>query len=196
MFESLSGKISLPENGVAVVQTGGVAFRCFVSANTMQKLSAMSEGTVYVFLHVREDALELFGFYDAAERKCFLQLTGVSGVGPKAALAILSVLTPDGLAAAISGNNVKAITAANGVGPKLAQRIILELKDKLASSAANNFVAATGVIPAGGFADEALEALTVLGYPAAVAQEAVNACRAESVEETIRQALRYLAGNR
>ena len=196
MFESLSGKISLPENGVAVVQTGGVAFRCSVSANTMQKLSAISEGTVYVFLHVREDALELFGFFDTSERRCFLQLTGVSGVGPKAALAILRVLTPDGLAAAVSGNNVKAITAANGVGPKLAQRIILELKDKLASSGANNFVAATGTIPAGGFADEALEALTVLGYPAAVAQEAVNACRAESVEETIRRALRYLAGNR
>ena len=196
MFESLSGKISLPENGVAVVQTGGVAFRCSVSANTMQKLSAISEGTVYVFLHVREDALELFGFFDTSERRCFLQLTGVSGVGPKAALAILSVLTPDGLAAAVSGNNVKAITAANGVGPKLAQRIILELKDKVGGGSVEldfSGPAVTAVPQKSNSLAMANAALQELGYsPAEITTALKGADPNASTEELIRHALRAM----
>ena len=194
MFDSLTGPISFPEPNIAVIQVGGVAFRCKISSATHAALSGSQEARVYTHLNVREDALELFGFADPEERSCFLLLTTVSGVGPKAAFSILSVLTPAQLAEAVAAGDVKAITAANGVGPKVAQRVILEMKGKLknmpfAAGAAGR--GAPSAVPSAAD-DEAVEALMSLGYTASEASSAVAANRADSLEETVRLALKSL----
>ena len=133
MFYSITGTVVHTDESSVALSCGGVAFRCFTSFNTLRKIASTGETvTLYTYLAVREDALDLFGFADTAELDCFKILIGVSGVGPKACLAILSQITPYKLALAVASGDVKAITAAQGVGPKIAQRIITEIKDKLA----------------------------------------------------------------
>ena len=134
MFYSLTGKIIHKDEQSVALLVGGVGFKCFTTRSTLAKINASNnhEETLFTYLNVREDALDLFGFYTNEELDAFKLLLGVSGVGPKAALAILSELTPDSFAVAVASGDTKAITQANGVGPKLAQRIVLELKDKLA----------------------------------------------------------------
>ena len=155
--------------------------------------------TLYTHLNVREDALDLFGFYDKNELECFKLLTAVSGVGPKAALAILSQLTPDRLAVCVAGGDVKAITAAQGVGPKLAQRVALELKGKLegfADSAALGDIAAAQKATVSYAGEDAVNALVMLGYSRAQASIAVGKLDANlSTEDMIKQALKTLARN-
>ena len=142
-------------------------------------------------MNVREDAIELFGFPSAEELSMFTKLLSVSGVGPKAALAILSVASPESIALAVICDDVKTITMASGVGPKLAQRIILELKDKMKASDVAN--AADSVNEAfGDAASEAVSALMVLGYSALDARNAVGAAKGESVEDIVREALTRL----
>lgn len=177
--------------------TGGVAFRCNTSYNTLRKLTSVNEEvTLYTYLSVREDALDLFGFYDTAELDCFKLLISVSGVGPKAALAILSKLSPDALSQSVATGNVKAITAAQGVGPKIAQRIIAELKDKLAPFAGQG----QGIsidIPASpqGAAAEAADALVSLGFSRSEASIAVGRLDPSlPVDELIKKALSGLSG--
>ena len=131
MFYSLTGKIVHTEPGFAVVDVGGVAFKCATSMGTLRTLRLNGSATLYTHLNVREDALDLFGFATQAELNCFKLLTAISGVGPKAGLAILSELSPEEVALAAAGGDVKRFCRANGVGPKLAQRIVLELKDKV-----------------------------------------------------------------
>ena len=154
------------------------------------------EATLYTVLSVSENDISLYGFASEEQQACFKMLTGVSGVGPKAGLAILSVLTPDRIALAISSGDHKAFTAANGVGPKLAQRITLELKDKvgkgLAGSAELGQVSAAAQ-SAGGVA-QAIGALVSLGYSQSEAAQAVARLDASlPVEELIRLALRGIA---
>ena len=132
MFYSITGKIVYIDTQSVAIETGGVAFRCSTTLTTLKRIGEKgSTATLYTYLNVREDALDLFGFADEQELECFKLLIGVSGVGPKAALAILSELTPDKLALCLATGDSKAITRAPGVGPKLAQRVVLELKDKL-----------------------------------------------------------------
>ena len=196
MIYSLTGMVAHIEPGFAVIDCGGVGFKCFTTANTLHALRGTGgKVTLYTHLNVREDALDLFGFYEEKELSCFKMLIAVSGVGPKAALSILSETTPEKFALAVASGDAKALTRAQGVGNKIAQRIVLELKDKVSGAdAAAGFSADAGLPTASGNAEEAVNALVVLGYSRSEAALAVGRCDGtQSVEEIIRQALRHLA---
>lgn len=200
MIYSLRGKLIHTEIGLAVLECGGVGYACKTTDTTLGALPPRgSQVTLYTVLNVREDAVELFGFADGQELRCFKMLQTVNGVGPKAALAILSELTPDRFALAVAAGDVKAITRAAGVGPKLAQRVILELKDKVTNEdIAQGFAA--GEAPArvsSGNLGEAATALMALGYSQSEAAAALGGQSPDTpVEELIRRALKGLAGGR
>ncbi len=176
MFHYISGPLTALLPSIAVVDTGGVGFKLTVSSNTYENISpAVASGErvkLYTHLAVREDDMELFGFYDESELDTFRLLITVSGVGPKAAMAILSAFTPEKFALAVCTEDKKTIARANGIGPKTAARIILELRDKMAAGTAlpSAFEAASAAIPAPAAVgsnnklSEAQEALLVLGY--------------------------------
>ena len=168
MLYSVRGKLIHTAPGSAVVECGGVGFHCQTTFNTLRTLSQGSEVMLYTYLNVREDAMELFGFATKTELDTFKSLISVSGVGPKAGLAVLSELSPEQVAMAIATDDIKTITRAQGVGKKIAQRIVLELKDKLAKAAATDSgfsaVGAGAAAAAGGNVPKAIEALGVLGY--------------------------------
>ena len=134
MIYSVRGKLIHTENSAAVVECGGVGYLCQTTMNTLKTLKLNSEVTLYTYLNVREDAVDLFGFATQSELATFKTLISVSGVGPKAGLSVLSELTAEQVAMAIATDDIKTITRAQGIGKKIAQRIILELKDKLAKS--------------------------------------------------------------
>ena len=197
MFYSVRGKLIYMDAAAAVVECGGVGYNCQTTMNTLKTLRLGDEVTLYTHLNVREDAMELFGFSTKTELDTFKTLIGVSGVGPKAGLAILSVLSPEQVAMAIATDDVKSITRAQGVGKKIAQRIVLELKDKLAKSLATDdgmsqvtgaaVNASTGNIP------KAIEALGVLGYaPSDVSPVLATLDSALPVEQLIAQTLRQM----
>ena len=195
MFYSLTGRVAHTEPGLAGIDVGGVAFKCFTSMNTLRNLPRLGENaTLYTHLNVREDALDLFGFLTQGELNCFKLLTGISGVGPKVGIAILSELTPENVALAAAAGDSKRFTKASGVGPKLAQRIVLELKDKvksLSASGLNMEELQAGGPSASGSAAQAVEALVTLGYSPSDAAAAVG--RLDSAlppEELIRLALK------
>ncbi len=196
MIYSLTGKvIALDQNGLAV-QCGGIAFFCFSTMNTLKNVAINTETTVYTYLNVREDAMELYGFSTPNELDAFKQLITVSGVGPKAALAILSVLTPDKLALSIASGDTKSITKAQGVGAKIANRIILELKNKFSAELTAWQAEIDGGVQMTAGAEnlsEAIEALVQLGYSRSEAAVALGKLDSSlSVEELIRQALKSL----
>lgn len=195
MFYSLTGKLVHTESGMAVLDVGGVAFKCFTSMNTLRNLPRLNEtATLYTHLNVREDALDLFGFLTQGELNCFKLLTGISGVGPKAGLAILSEMTPETVALAAAAGDSKRFTKASGVGPKLAQRIVLELKDKVKSLSASGLSMEdmeAGGPSASGNAAQAVEALVTLGYSPSDAAAAVGRLDSQlPPEELIRLALK------
>lgn len=199
MFYSVTGNIVHIDATSVAVECSGVAFRCSCSLNTLKKAGNLgSQTTLYTYLAVREDALELFGFSDTNELDCFKLLIGISGVGPKAALSVLSEMTPDKLAMAVASGDAKAVTKAQGVGPKIAQRIVLELKGKLtavASDSDDGFDAAAAVEASDNTA-EAVSALQFLGYSKYEAAKAVSAFDKNlSVEELIKKALTVLSKN-
>ena len=181
------------------IECGGVGFKCNASMNTLKKVGTVgSKTTLFTYLAVREDALELFGFADTQELDCFKLLIGISGVGPKAALAVLSEMTPDRLAMAVASGDAKSVTKAQGVGPKIAQRIVLELKGKLtavASTDDDGFDPAAAIEASDNTA-EAVSALQFLGYTKYEAAKAVsNFDKNLSVEELIKKALAVLSKN-
>lgn len=133
MFYYFHGEVALLENGLAVIDCGGVGYACRTTSFTISKLRVGQTAKLFAFCNIRQDAFDLFGFSSREELRCFELLIGVTGVGPKAALAILSASTPERFTFAIMTQDEAAITMAPGVGKKLAQRIILELKDKLGS---------------------------------------------------------------
>ena len=197
MFYYLKGTVGHLAPNLAVLDCGGVGFACHTTSYTLSYLKVGEEAKLYTYLNVREDAMELFGFATDNERSCFQMLIGISGVGPKAALSILSSTTPEGLATAIITGNEKALTVAQGIGKKIAQRIILELKDKLAkgqlpTEGEQGGVAVT-VIPQDK-ASEASAALAVLGYGPGEISVALKGMDLEalSLEEIERQALRRM----
>jgi len=197
MFYSLTGKIAHTEPGTAVIDVGGVAFKCATSMGTLRTLRLGSTATLYTHLNVREDALDLFGFATQPELNCFKLLTAISGVGPKAALAILSDLSPEEVALAAAAGDVKRFCRANGIGPKIAQRIVLELKDKVmdfSTGGLDGSFVEPGGPSASGNAARAVEALTTLGYsPTDAAAAVARLDSALPVEELIRLALKGFA---
>lgn len=209
MFYHIAGEFVHIDESFAVVDCGGVGYRLTVSRNTATALGTPGEGRrvkLFTYLQVREDDIELFGFADEAELAAFRLLISVSGVGPKAAMAILSLLNPDQLAIAVASEDTKAISRANGVGAKTAARVVLELKDKFGaipvSGRAGGAGMALGAIggtaaaaPTGGKLGEALDALSVLGYSRAEASEALRHIDTASlsVEGIITAALKYFA---
>ena len=196
MIYSLSGKLIVKEPSAIVVECGGVGFRCAASVFTVQQLPAVGEQvTVFTHLAVREDAMDLFAFGDQEELTCFKRLISVSGVGPKVALAILSDIPPAKFNLYVVTGDVKAITKANGVGPKLAQRIVLELKDKvdLNESTAADLPGGMTAPASGGAQGEAISALVSLGYTQAEAATAVAKLDPTlGVEDLIRGALKQM----
>ena len=197
MLYSVRGKLIHMEPRTAVVECGGVGYKCFITMNTARQLPALGgEVMLYTILSVREDAVDLFGFAEQGELNCFKQLTAVSGVGPKAAVAILSELSPEKVALAVAAGDYKTLTRASGVGPKLAQRIVLEMKDKVGAlqvSAGIEMPAETAAVSASGNAAQAVSALTVLGYSAGEASAAVGKLdSALPVETLVREALKSL----
>ncbi len=201
MFYSLTGTVAFTDESSIALDCGGVAFKLFTSTNTLAKCAPIGEvQTLFTHLNVREDALDLFGFATKNELDCFKMVTGVTGVGPKAGLAILSALTPDMLAVSVAGGDVKAITAAQGVGPKLAQRIVLELKGKMdafaTSSESLGNIAAAQKATVSYAGEDAVNALVMLGYTRSEASIAVGKLDGMlSTEEMIKQALKMLARN-
>ncbi|MBQ7598346.1 MAG: Holliday junction branch migration protein RuvA [Clostridia bacterium] len=198
MFYSLTGNVIFSDLNSVALSCGGVGFRCQTTANTLRDVQNGKELTLFTYLNVREDALDLFGFSTTYELDWFKLLIGVTGVGPKAALAILSELVPEKLAMSISAGDVKAITRAQGVGPKLAQRVILELKDKAKSALSGSAdaedyasVAAANEMPN---TKEAIAALTMLGYSQTEASSAVAKLDSSLPTQTlIKQALKLLS---
>ena len=199
MFYSITGRVVHRDTQFVALETGGVAFQCSTTLSTLKTIGEKgSTATLYTYLNVREDALDLFGFATEQELECFKLLISVSGVGPKAALSILSELTPDKLALCLATGDSKSITRAQGVGPKLAQRVVLELKDKLAKGlelpADSPEIQAAGLAAADGNAAEAISALTMLGYSQSEAAMAVSKLDGDlPVEALIKQALKQLA---
>lgn len=194
MFDYLRGTVSYLTPDRVVLDVGGVGFSLAASANTTAKVRMGEEATLYTYLNVREDALDLFGFAEREEQASFLLLLSVSGVGPKAALAILSAVTPSALTLAIISGDEKALCAAQGIGKRLASRILLELKDKVSAS---DMISAVGgsapAAPASVGADDAAEALVALGYSASEVYAALSKVDGTlPTEEKVRQALRFL----
>lgn len=198
MYYYLNGTVAHVEPYLAVIDCGGVGYACRTTHHTISKLTVGKAAKLYTHLYVREEIFELYGFASESELGCFRMLIGVSGVGPKAALAILSSNTPEGLALAIVSGNEKALTSAPGIGKKIAQRIILELKDKLAkgqlpSGGGESFAGGITVIPENK-ASEASAALAVLGYSQSEIAVALKGIDLEvlTLEDVIKQALKKM----
>jgi len=201
MFYYVQGTVAHIAPNLAVIDCGGVGYACRTTSNTLSALERGKVHKLYTFLHVKEDIFELYGFASEHELHSFQLLLSVSGVGPKAALAILSYNSPEGLAMAIVSGNEKALTSAPGIGKKIAQRIILELKDKLAKgqltvSGSETFANGITVIPEDKTA-EASAALAVLGYSQQEILLAMKGIDLErlSLEEIIKQCLKKMVKN-
>lgn len=198
MFYYLDGTLAEREAGLAVIDCGGVGYGLTVSLTTSDALSSKVGARVklYTYLQVKEDGMEIFGFRDKDELDCFRLLIGVSGVGPKAAMAVLSIFTPDRFRLAVCTEDTKALAKAPNVGAKTAARIVLELKDKIAGLTLRTPAtggSTAGTVPvSGGKLGDAIEALMTLGYDRASAMNALSGLDAEklSLNDLISQALR------
>ena len=196
MLYYVSGTVAVLEPGLAVIDCGGVGYGCHVTAYTAGQLKLNQSAKLYITESIREDAFDLYGFISREEQRCYELLTSVNGVGPKAALAILSSGGPQNFTLAVMTGNEKMLTAAQGVGKKIAQRIILELKDKIGGS--NVELDFSGPTPAataqaGSAAALANAALQELGYsPAEISAALKGVDPTASTEEMVRYALRAM----
>ena len=202
MYAFIEGEVCEKLNGSLTLLAGGVGYLLSCSNNTLQAAPALGEKMrCYTFLSVREDAMELFGFAAREEKELFMQLTSVSGIGPKTALGLLGSMPLRDLNLAILLGDVSALSRAPGIGKKTAQRIALELKDKISQADVSASAAAAGV-PAAATAlspdavGEAIEAMVALGYSSTEARNAISQIRdqTDKPEELIRLALRAMAG--
>ena len=203
MIYCLTGKIVKKSMNAVVLSCGGVGYYAQCPASVAGALPGVGrEATIYTVMSVTENDVSLYGFATEEQQACFEMLTAVSGVGPKVGLAILSVMEPQRVALAISAGDHKAFKAANGVGPKLAQRIVLELKDKVAKGfvdgiSLEDVAGAASGEPATQSASQAIAALVSLGYSQSEAALAISKIDATlPVEEIIKLALRGMAGRR
>ncbi len=201
MIYNLCGTLTVSDVNFIVIECGGVGFKCFTTLNTIQEIGKTGDKVnVFTYLSVREDAMDLYGFASRAELDAFKLLITVSGIGPKAAVSILSELSPDRLAVSIASGDAKAIMKAQGVGKKTAERVVLELKDKMGSIAVSSSVSQAvndaAAVSSGGDCAEAVEALVALGYSQSDAAVVVGAMdKSLSVDDMIRQGLKQLAKN-
>ena len=198
MLYYVSGPVTVLEPGLAVIDCGGVGYGCRITAYTAAQLKLNQSARLYITESIREDAFDLFGFIDREEQRCYELLTSVNGVGPKAAMAILSA-GPQNFTLAVMTGNEKLLTAAQGIGKKIAQRIILELKDKMGGAeTAIDFSAGFGtpVAPPQGNAALAHAALQELGYsPAEITKALKGVDPNATTEEMVRHALRAMVMN-
>ena len=195
MIYSVKGELVAVEPNLAVVECGGVGYACRTTANTIAALKLGTVVKLFTYLSVREDAVELFGFADFSELNCFKMLISVTGVGPKAALSILSGMTPQAFALCVASGDSKSLTMAPGIGKKIAERIVLELKDKVSKENLNTSSDALipAAAPSNSFA-EAVSALMVLGYTNAEASKALSGMPQDTpTDEFIKAGLKKLA---
>ncbi len=199
MIYSLNGILIYSDNTAAVVECGGVGYKFLASQKTLSKLPTKGSNVfVYTYMNVKEDAVDLYGFADTDELEAFKLVTSVNGVGPKIGIALLSDFTPDKLYLFISTGDARSLTSASGVGLKLAQRIVLELKDKVSSSVvsldgtSNNV--SSSAFTDGSSPKDAVAALIQFGYSHSEATSAVAKCDlSKSTEDIIKQALCLLS---
>ena len=196
MIYNIKGELTYTDPQFVVVENSGIGFKCFTSLTTVKNLGKIgSTVNLYTYLSVKEDALDLFGFSTLEELNSFKLLITVSGVGPKAAVSVLSELSPEKLALAIASSDVKSITKANGVGRKTAERIVLELKDKTGSLSQTDFSSAASVAEDSA-AGEAVAALVALGFSQSDAAVTVGQMdQSLSADEMIRLGLRQLSSS-
>ena len=196
MLYYVSGEVTVLEPGLAVIDCGGVGYGCRVTAYTAAQLKLNQSARLYITESIREDAFDLYGFISREEQRCYELLTSVNGVGPKAAMAILSASGPQNFTLAVMTGDEKMLTAAQGIGKKIAQRIILELKDKLGGSSMElDFsMGRPAATPAqSNSAALAQAALQELGYsPAEIAAALKGADPSATTEELVRYALRAM----
>ncbi len=200
MIYNVKGNLTHIDSQFVVIECGGIGFKCFTSLNTAKSIGKIgSEVNLFTYLSVKEDAMDLFGFLTQAELDSFKLLITVSGVGPKAAVSILSELNPDRLAVAIAAGDIKSITKANGVGKKTAERVVLELKDKMVNVATGEVssaaVSASTIVEESAAAD-AVAALVSLGFTQSDAAVVVGQMdKSLSSDEMIRLGLKQLSRN-
>ena len=198
MIYSLNGTLIYSDHQFAVIECGGVGYKFLASTKTLSALPQKGkQAFVYTYMNVKEDAVDLFGFTDTNELELFKLITSVNGVGPKIGIAILSDFTVDQLSLAIASGDAKTLTKASGVGLKIAQRIVLELKDKLASGLtvqSDSGSASAADIADGSSPKDAIAALVQFGYSHSEAAATVSKCDlSKSTEDIIKQALRLLS---
>ncbi len=196
MFYYIEGTVTVLEQNLAVLDVGGVGYRINASLNTISSLELGSRAKLYTYCNIREDAFDIYGFYDLAEKRCYELLISVSGVGPKAAMSILSSCSPAELAMAIIGGDERPLVAAPGIGKRTAQRIILELKDKISKENIPEAKVREGFVKTSVSREkksaDAAAALAVLGYTSGEINAALKDVDTEglSVEEIIRLVLK------
>lgn len=197
MISSLRGRLIFSDTNTAVIECGGVGMKCFISLNTLSLLPKVgNEVFLHTYLSVREDALDLYGFYSEDELECFKLLISVNGVGAKMAVALLSEFTYDKISLYIVSGDAKSLTKASGVGPKLAQRIVLELKDKLAKGTIelSNEAATLTSVGKSTASAEAVSALVSLGFSQSEASLAIASLdQSLPTEELIKGGLKNLS---
>lgn len=195
MIYSLNGRITEKLSDRAVIECAGVGFEVQMTRNGLSQLPAVGDNAlVYIHMIVREDSVELFGFCQSDEKDSFKTLLGISGIGPKAAAAVLSEFTPQELISAVATGDTAMITRAQGIGPKAAQRIVLELKDKIKNIPAVNIKQSVQQPGNAAKTIEAIDALMALGYTQYEAKRAVSSMNVSdvSVEEIIKKALKEM----
>lgn len=198
MFEYLSGILKYRTETYCVLDVGGVGFRIYTSSQAAMAVGNVGQQvTFYTYMSVKEDDISLYGFASREELASFEMLISVSGVGPKVAICVLAAMSPSEFSLAVATGDYKAISRSKGVGPKLAQRIILELKDKIAKDLQSEGVSAgpvSGAVPAGYISEDAVAALMVLGYGSKEASDAVRKVYQDGmkVEEVVRLALKNI----
>ena len=188
MYAYIKGRITHMTESSVIIETNGIGYEILVPATFSARYSVGDDATIYTYLSVREDGMSMFGFSSAESKTMFLKLIGISGVGPKLALAILGGMNPEDLAACIVSENSAALSGIKGVGKKTAERIIIELKDKMNAeviAARPSKTALTGV------ASEAAEVLVALGYKREAAEKAVSAAYEDgmNVNQTVHKAI-------
>ena len=198
MFYHLDGIVSELTPNLAVIDCGGVGYEVNITMNTAANLKLGERQKLYISESIGENNFDLFGFSGKNEKRCYEMLVSVSGIGPKAAMSILSYTTPEGLALAVMNNDIKALTLAPGIGKKIAQRVILELKDKISKEMDNTVFEIPAVVAATAAADssvnDAMTALAVLGYSSAEIAPVINKIDVSgmSAEQIIKTVLKQM----
>lgn len=196
MYAYINGVVDSVFSDRAIVEAAGVGYELLCSANTLKKIAAGTTAKLYTHLYLAEGIMCLYGFYDIAEREMFRRLIGITRVGPKLALAVLSLLTPSDVAAAVLTQNVSAFSRVPGMGKKTAERVLLEMKEKVDTSEMGGSSGSVKDASGNDIRTEAVAALVSLGYDGLAASRAVTSVgAADSVEQLIMMSLRQLAKN-